>query len=120
MIIKMKAIFAAFFVHLLILSTSSMAADVSFEWAPNTDATTGYKIHSGDMIGIYTRTVDVGMGVPIDGKLTATVHDVPVGVKLNWVCTAYNPDEESDYSNVVTYRVPWGKPGKPGGFGWKK
>lgn len=95
------------------LATTVQAADVSFSWTPNESNTTGYKIHYGTESGVYTQTVDVGMP---EGDMIGTVTEIPEGIQYFYAATAYNPTEESEYSEEVTYTVPWGTPGVPQGL----
>lgn len=92
------------------------AADLNFEWTPNTEAITGYKIHYGTESGNYTEVVDVGLPATTDGKVRGTVLGIPENVPYYFSATAYNHDQESPYSDEVAYTATWSVPVKVGGF----
>lgn len=98
---------------LLLWPSTCIAADLTFSWLPNTDATTGYKIYYGTESGVYTESVDVGNPEPVDGRILGTVTGIPYGQEYFYAATAYNPSQESDFSNEISYTEDWPKPGTP-------
>jgi len=90
----------------LISHHSAYCADVTLAWDANSEADlAGYKLHYGIASGVYNQTVVVG---------NVTEHTV-TGLNENTVyyfaATAYDMDDnESDYSNEVSYSVPGTQP----------
>jgi hypothetical protein len=76
---------------------------VRFSWEANPEPVGGYKIYIGDETRTYTRIVDVGKPeTGNDGRVEASVM-LEGGDKF-YACTAYNSEEESDYSDEVNYK----------------
>lgn len=98
---------------LLLLGNTAQAADITFSWLPNEENVEGYKIYYGTESRNYTKVVDVGNPEPIGDRIIHTVTGIPLGVTYYYAATAYNIDEESDYSTEVEYRHPYPKPGAP-------
>lgn len=98
---------------LLLWPSACIAADLRFSWLPNTDAVTGYKIYYGTETGNYTESVDVGNPEPVDGRIIGTVTGIPYGQEYFFAAAAYNPAQESGYSNEVSYTVEWPVPSSP-------
>lgn len=98
---------------LLFCASVANAVEVQFSWIPNSEPVEGYKIHYGKESRNYSEFVDVGKPVVEGGRVIGTVSDIPRGETYYYAATAYNTDEESDYSNEVMYRAPLAKPGEP-------
>ncbi len=96
-----------FFIPLLLalcmipLSTA-IAATVSLKWDPNSEPElAGYKVYWGISSGNYTSSKDVGK------TTAATINGVEEGKTYYLAATAYDSqNNESDYSNQVTFTVP--------------
>lgn len=92
----------------LLLVPLCAAADITLEWdASPTPSVTGYKIHYGLASGVYDAWVNVG------NVLTHTITGLDEGKTYYFVASAYNPDEESDYSNEISKYFPYTKPQPP-------
>lgn len=101
-LLTVAAIFwGIYFSCFFILLHNVYAADISFSWLPNSETDLkGYKIHYGEVSGNYTDSVDCGLPEIIDGRVQYTITDLPDGL-LYYACTAYDNEQESDYSNEL-------------------
>jgi len=79
------------------------AASVDLEWDPNTEPElAGYKIYWGTSNGNYTSSKDAGQNT------TCTITGLDEGTTYYFAATAYDGDgNESDYSNQISYTVPF-------------
>ena len=103
----MKRVFWAVLM-VLGLTSAAHAATVTLAWdASTTSSVTGYKIYVSTTTGVYGSGIDVGK------VLTYTVPGLAEGTKYYFVATAYNPGQESGYSNEVSTTTPWSKPNAP-------
>ena len=75
---------------------------MTLAWDENTESNlAGYKVHYGTASGSYTTSVDV------HNVTTSIVTGLTAGQTYYFVVTAYNTsDNESGYSNQVSYSVP--------------
>ena len=80
------------------------SAEVTLAWDPNTDPDLGgYKIHYGLSSGNYSKLVDVGDPNPTAAVITGLVE----GQTYYFAATAYDTsNNESNFSNEITYTVP--------------
>ncbi len=94
-----------FLVFTLYYPLSLFAAQVSFNWQPNSEASlAGYKIHYGTTSRNYTTTVDVGAPIPVDGRIHATIANIVESETLYFAATAYDTDGfNSEYSEELVY-----------------
>jgi len=106
---KIKFLFAL----LLLIPELCYAVDLQFSWLPNSDSTTGYKIYYGTETGNYTESIDIGNPEPVNGRIIGTVTGIPYGSRYFYAATAYNPAQESGFSNEVEYTAEWPVPGTP-------
>lgn len=87
----------------LCLVSSPHAENVTLVWDANTDPDlAGYKVYWGDVSRTYSSHVDVA-------KETQAIIDIKPedGRTVYFAATAYdNYDNESDYSEEVTWQVP--------------
>jgi hypothetical protein len=90
-------------------ATPSPAAtsSVTLAWNPNpsTDIpatnTTGYRLHSGLVSGVYTQTTTLG------NSTTTTVKNLVSGLTYYWVITAYNSaGVDGPLSNELSFTAP--------------
>lgn len=93
---------------------SSLAADLTFGWSPNTESIlAGYMIHYGKAPRTYTEHIDVKLPATVDGVVEYTVPSIAAGVKY-FAATAYYVDGNvvvnSDYSNEIPVNVPLDAP----------
>ncbi len=85
---------------LCIIPLNSYAAQVTLGWDRAIGAVDGYIIHYGpNKVHIYS--VDVG------NSTSCTISGLREGVTYHFAVTAYNEVEESDYSKIITYTVPF-------------
>jgi hypothetical protein len=92
-----------FFSFILILAPSlAGAAQVSLSWRRSTGSNiAGYKMHYGNYRGQYQYTVNVG------NSTSCIISGLTEGTTYYFAVTAYNTtQQESDYSNEVSYRIP--------------
>ena len=85
---------------LYIMPLNSYAAQVTLGWDKSADAVDGYIMHYGPS---YSQTYSGDVG----NSTSCTISGLQEGVTYYFAVTAYNDVEESDYSNVVTYTVPF-------------
>lgn len=84
---------------ILMLASPCYGIRITFAWEPS-DGATGYKIYSGLESGVYQWDIDV------DGSLMYTTEEMTsFGYTYYFAATAYNSEEESDYSNEVSVRI---------------
>lgn len=102
MLISLICIFSLFFVPVAYAASVTLAWDASIS-----SGVTGYKIYVSNTSGSYTTGIDVG------NVLTFTVQNLQNGTTYYFVATAYNPSNESGYSNEVSTTTPWGVPSPP-------
>ena len=91
----------------LFSSTLACAKDYSFSWSANPDPVEGYKIYykKGGIAGPPFDGKDATNGFsPIDtGKQTTfTITGLADNTTYHFAMTAYNGDEESDYTQIIT------------------
>ena len=105
------------FLAVLLMTTSAMADDVTFQWDANTEPDlAGYHLYQGTVSGgPYTRITNPG-----DIGPTVTTYTLPGVTDGTWyyVLTAYDsetPSLESDYSNEVSITIS-NPPAPPSGF----
>ena len=95
-----------YFLSFVFILTPSVAgaAQVSLAWEESTGPdVAGYKIHYGNYSGNYQYTVDLG------NVTSCTISALIEGTTYYFAATAYNTEQqESDYSNEISYRVPDG------------
>ena len=87
---------------------------LTFSCAPNTETDLqGYRVHYGTATGDYTQSVDFPNPQEIqDGRVIFAMP--PIGDEYRYfAATAYDANNESDYSNEVAYDAP---PAAPGAF----
>jgi chitinase len=84
--------------------SAAYAASVDLEWDPNTEPVlAGYKIYWGTSSGNYPSSKDVG------NTTTCTITGLVGGQTYYFAATAYDvKGAESDYSNQISYAVPFG------------
>ena len=74
----------------LLFSTAALADDVTFAWNPNPEPDiAGYRLHFGDVSGVYTRTVDCGNVTTFPVSLDWD-RALQTGTERYVVVTAYN------------------------------
>ncbi len=99
--------FFKFFIFLLIPCTLCLipflayAAQVTLAWDPSVGSVTGYKMHYGTTRDDYGYSVDVG------NSTSCTISGLQEGATYYFAVTAYNDIAESDYSNEITYAIPF-------------
>lgn len=107
----MKRLFTFIFIMCLLFPVFAQAASVSLAWDASTSTgVTGYKIYVSKMNNVYgpsNSAIDVG------NVLTYTVLNLDQGTTYYFVATAYNPGNESGYSNQVSTTTPWSVPLPP-------
>jgi hypothetical protein len=83
--------------------SAAHAASVDLEWDPNTEPElAGYKIYWGTTNGNFTSSKDAGKNT------TSTITGLNEGTTYYFAATAYDGDgNESDYSNQISYTVPF-------------
>ena len=88
----------------LLLSSVSASNSVNLAWDANTEPDLdGYKLNYGTVSGVYTETVDVGLGDRVGNVVNATLSDLEPGTYYIAV-TAYNKEGlESPTSNEVMF-----------------
>lgn len=91
----------------LLVAGNSYARDVFFQWNPNPEPLTGYKLYY--KAGNSSSPPYQGTGLPegnspIDlGKVaTYTLTGLSADTTYHFVLTAYNEEKESGYSKIVT------------------
>ena len=101
-----KNLFFIFFINFILFCTIDVyaACDVEFEWTPNPESyVQGYKIHYGNYQGgPYDHVFDAGKPAAVDGKIKATIPQLPTGIWY-FVATAYDSEYESEYSAEVSF-----------------
>ena len=100
-----KKQYLIFLLSLIFFATNAYAAcDVEFEWTPNPESyVQGYKIHYGNnQGGPYDHVFDAGNPPAVDGKIKATIPQLPTGTWY-FVATAYDSEYESEYSTEVSF-----------------
>lgn len=103
-----KILISLICVFSLFVAPVAYAASVTLAWdASASSGVTGYKIYVSNTSGSYTTGIDVG------NVLTFTVQNLQNGTTYYFVATAYNPSNESGYSNEVSTTTPWGVPAPP-------
>jgi hypothetical protein len=95
-------------------STTAFAAETSFFWIPNTEATlAGYKIHYGTASGEYQTVIDVGLPTVQDNRVQTTISDLADSTSYYAVATAYDTEGiEGEPSDEVAWTTP-GEIGMP-------
>jgi hypothetical protein len=83
--------------------SAAQAASLDLEWDPNTEPElAGYKIYWGTSNGNYTSSKDAGKNT------TTTITGLNEGITYYFAATAYDGDgNESDYSDQISYQVPF-------------
>ena len=97
--------FLTFLLSLIFFAANAYAAcDVEFEWTANPESyVEGYKIHYGNnQGGPYDHVFDAGKPAAVDGKIKATIPQLPTGTWY-FVATAYDSEYESEYSAEVSF-----------------
>jgi len=90
----------------LLISVWARAEQVTLAWDANTEPDlAGYKVHYGSASGSYTSSVDVHK------VTTSSIGTLTAGQTYYFAVTAYNAsNNESGYSNQVSYSVPQNQP----------
>ena len=102
---SVKKQFLIFLLSLIFFAANAYAAcDVEFEWTANPESyVEGYKIHYGNnQGGPYDHVFDAGKPTAVDGKIKATIRQLPTGTWY-FVATAYDSEYESEYSAEVSF-----------------
>ena len=102
---SVKKQFLIFLLSSIFFAANAYAAcDVEFEWTANPESyVEGYKIHYGNnQGGPYDNVFDAGKPVAVDGKIKATIPQLPTGTWY-FVATAYDSEYESEYSAEVNF-----------------
>ena len=76
---------------------------IKIGWEPNTESDlAGYRVYYGTSPGAYFNPIDVGMGTPSGGLITATLINLSKGQVYCIAVTAYDTyNLESGFSNEV-------------------
>jgi hypothetical protein len=101
------------FVFVFLFCSPVFAAEVKLGWDAHIDIRLkGYKIHYGNAIGVYTTHIDV------KNVTTYTVTDLIEGETYYFAATVYGsiPEIESDYSDELSYVVPFAPMTPPTGL----
>ncbi len=102
---SVKKQYLIFLLSLIFFTANAYAAcDVEFEWTANPESyVEGYKIHYGNnQGGPYDHVFDAGNPAAVDGKIKATIPQLPTG-RWYFVATAYDSEYESEYSTEVSF-----------------
>ena len=93
-----------FFLLIALPLSAAQAASVDLEWDANAEPElAGYKIYWGTSSSSYNSSKDAG------SNTICTVTGLDEGTTYYFAATAYDGDgNESDYSNQVSYTVPFG------------
>lgn len=94
-------------VLLFILASPAHAKDVTFAWSANTEPITGYKLYyktGGDASGPFDGTglIEGNSPILIDNVTTITVTGLSDTETYHFALTAYNDEDESVFSEIVT------------------
>jgi len=99
--------FFKFFIFLPIACTLYLipyiayAAEVTLAWDPSVGSVAGYKMHYGKTRGDYDYSVNVG------NSISCSISGLQEGATYYFAVTAYNDINESDYSDEITYAIPF-------------
>ncbi|MBI5967810.1 MAG: fibronectin type III domain-containing protein [Deltaproteobacteria bacterium] len=76
---------------------------INLAWDSNTEPDlAGYKVHYGTALGVYEKSIDVGMATQSNGTTYYTLTGLTKGQTYYIAVTAYDTSgNESDYSNEV-------------------
>lgn len=86
---------------LTLMATVSRAAEVTLAWDPNSESSViGYTLYYGTASGVYTDSRDVG------DETQYTLSGLTEDTTYYFAVTAYTDEDESDYSNEISYQVP--------------
>lgn len=100
-------LFFTVFVSVFFISSFSVpnaqAAEVTLAWDQNPEPDViGYKIYYGQSSGNYSTTIDVG------NYTSCVISGLDIDETYYFVATAYTSDDESGYSDEISYTVPGG------------
>ncbi len=98
----MKKVIVLIAMLVLLVCSIGHAAEATVSWEPNSESDlAGYKVYYGNSSRNYDTNIDVG-------NITSyTISNLVEGKTYFFVATAYDEsDNESDYSNEVSYAVP--------------
>lgn len=97
----------------LLVQSDITAAEVQFSWDANTEENLdGYMLYHGIESGVYKQ-------VDYTGKVTTYKRTFAGGAKgqeYYAALTAYNSQQESEFSKEISFVVPPDSPAPPGGF----
>jgi hypothetical protein len=95
-----------------LMAGAAMAKDVTLSWNYAADMTTvdGFKLYASTSSGQYTAddviaTVDYATGQAEYAAYATIAGETGTETTYYFVATAYNDEQESDYSNEVDYTV---------------
>jgi hypothetical protein len=96
----------------LCATVGAQLRSVSLAWDPNSEPDlAGYKLYYGTASGVYTHTNVLGL------VTNTAVSGLSEGVTYYFAVTAFNTSGlESDFSNEVSYQVPFPEPDRVPGF----
>lgn len=78
-------------VALALCATPALSKDCSFSWLPNDEPTlAGYKIVYGPASRKYTQVIDVGNPATINGRVHATIFNLPPHIPNYFAAKAYD------------------------------
>ncbi len=100
---QIKKVLYLFCLLCFFLSDYCIAAEQEFNWLPNDEEPTGYKINYGTERANLDQSLDVGLPEIVEGRMYATVTDLVNDTKYYFVCVAYNDVGDSDNSSTVVW-----------------
>lgn len=102
----LRKLYVFFLTSALLISVviSAYAAQVTLSWdTVNEPDVAGYKLHYGEVAGIYTNSIDTGK------TTSSTLFDLVEGKTYYFAATSYDSNgNQSGYSNEVSKAIPSG------------